>query len=120
MRGTSDPASATITQAATFTYTFEAKADVTRKVTFRVANGSWDDGTAADKVVTPTGKEGDELRLAAKDIPAVGTKPGSGYRAGSWDVEPSATTAIEKDITYTYTYAKKGTATVTKAPRPES
>ena len=56
------------------------------KVTFKVVNGAWDDGTTADKTVTLTGFEGDTLNLAAADIPAVGSKPDDTYKAGKWDV----------------------------------
>ena len=91
----------------TYTYTYAAKTPISEKVTFKVVNGSWDDGTTADKTVTLTGYEGDTLNLATADIPAVGNKPSDTYKAGSWDVIPSTDTAITKDTTYTYTYVKK-------------
>ena len=76
-------------------------------VTFKVVNGSWDDGTTADKTVPLKGTEGDTLALTADQIPTVGSKPNEGFAAGSWDVTPAAGTAITKDTTYTYTYAEK-------------
>ena len=91
----------------------------TAAVTFKVANGSWDDGTAEDKTVTLFGAEGDTLKLAATDIPAVGGKPGDGYKAGSWDTTPNTDNAITQDTTYTYTYAQKEAAVVTKPPVAE-
>ena len=77
---------------------------VSYNVTFKVVNGSWDDGTTSDKSVTLSGVEGDTLKLSSGQIPAVGTKPNDGYKAGSWDVTPSTDTAISSNVTYTYTY----------------
>lgn len=77
---------------------------VSYNVTFKVVNGSWDDGNTSDKSVTLSGVEGDTLRLSSGQIPAVGTKPNDGYKAGSWDVTPSTDTAISSNVTYTYTY----------------
>ena len=85
---------------------------VSYTVTFKVANGTWDDGSTADKTVTLEGYASDSLKLKAADIPAVGTKPGNGYKAGSWDVTPSTDAAITKDVTYTYTYVQAGIGTI--------
>ena len=90
---------------ASYTYTYAPKNTITRTVTFKVVNGSWNDGTSADKTVTLTGHEGDSLKLAAGDIPAVGSMPNDTYKAGSWDTTPDTTTAITANKTYTYTYA---------------
>ncbi|MBR1391014.1 MAG: InlB B-repeat-containing protein [Lachnospiraceae bacterium] len=92
------------------------KQPISYTVTFKVANGKWDDDSTADKTVTLTGYEGDTLKLEADQIPAVGGKPNDTFKAGSWDVEPSTETAISEATTYTYTYAEKETAVVTKAP----
>lgn len=73
-------------------------------VVFKVVNGSWDDGNTSDKSITLSGMEGDTLKLSSGQIPAVGTKPNDGYKAGSWDVTPSTDTAISSNVTYTYTY----------------
>ena len=102
-----------ITEDTTYTYTYVKKDSISKIVTFKVANGSWDDGTTADKTVTLTGYEGDTLKLAADQIPAVGTKPGDTYKTGSWNVTPSADTEITADTTYTYTYAKKDSVSKT-------
>lgn len=96
------------------------KPTISAAVTFKVANGSWDDGTTADKVVTLTGFEGDTLKLSADQIPAVGSKPNDTYTAGSWDVTPSVETAITQNTTYIYTYAMKDAATVTIPPAPRT
>ncbi|MBQ9565830.1 MAG: SYNERG-CTERM sorting domain-containing protein, partial [Synergistaceae bacterium] len=76
-------------------------------VTFKVVNGSWDDGTTADKTVTPADSNGGTLKLAVDQIPAVGNKPAANYEAGKWDATPSTETAITTDTTYTYTYSEK-------------
>ena len=86
---------------------------ISHLVTFKVVNGSWDDGTNADKTVTLTGFAGDTLKLAAEQIPAVGNKPNDASKAGSWDVTPNPDTAITGATTYTYTYALKDAYLVT-------
>ena len=86
---------------------------ISSTVTFTVVNGSWDDGTNADKTATLTGFAGDTLKLAAADIPAVGAKPGGAFKAGVWDVVPSTETEITADKTYTYTYALRDAYLVT-------
>lgn len=93
-----------ITGDTAYTYTYAPKDGISSTVTFKVVNGQWADGTTDDKVVTLTGHEGDSLKLSSGQIPAVGTKPNDGYKAGSWDVTPSTDTAISSNVTYTYTY----------------
>ena len=78
---------------------------VSHTVTFKVKNGSWDDGTSSDKAVTLTGVEGEDLKLTADQIPAAGAKPETGYKTGSWDNTPNTQNIITKDTTYTYAYA---------------
>jgi uncharacterized repeat protein (TIGR02543 family) len=86
-------------------------------VTFKVVNGSWNDETSADKTVTLTGYEGDTLKLAANQIPAVGSKPGATYKAeGSWNVTPNVNTAITAATTYVYTYEEKDAPSEAVAP----
>ena len=75
---------------------------ISAKVTFKVVNGAWEDGTTEDKTVILTGKKGDTLKLSKKDVPAVGNKPAKNYRAGSWGVTPTTKRAITEDTTYTY------------------
>ena len=106
------------------TYTVGKNADgqlilgepVSRSVTFKVVNGSWDDDTTADKTVDLEGASGGELKLTEDDIPAVGSKPADTYKAGSWDTTPDTDTAITEDVTYTYTYENKEKAEITTAP----
>ncbi|MBQ9438211.1 MAG: leucine-rich repeat protein, partial [Lachnospiraceae bacterium] len=85
-------------------------------VTFKVANGSWDDGTADDKTVTLTSYNGDALKLEPGEIPGVGSKPDADYKAGSWDVVPSADAEIKTDTIYTYSYVERLEPKVIKAP----
>ena len=90
-----------------FTYTYDQKAPVSHTVTFKVENGTWNDGTTEDKKIIVSGYEGDTLKLSADQIPLVGTKPDSDHKKGKWDVTPNIATAITGDTTYTYTYADK-------------
>ena len=77
---------------------------VSYTVTFKVVNGSWNDGTTKDKTVSFNGTTLDTFCLSAADIPEVGTKPEDGYKAGRWNQTPDTDTAITEDVTYTYTY----------------
>ena len=90
-----------------FTYTYDQKAPVSHTVTFKVENGTWNDGTTEDKKIIVSGYEGDTLNLSADQIPLVGTKPDSEHKKGKWDVTPNIATEITGDTTYTYTYADK-------------
>ena len=78
--------------------TIEAVPTYSVTVTFKVVNGAWNDESTTDKSVTLTGEVGTSLYLSAGDIPAVGSQPDAGYRAGSWDVTPDTTTPITGDI----------------------
>ena len=117
---TTPSAETEITADTTYTYTYAQKDSISQTVTFKVVNGSWNDETTTDKTVTLTGYEGDTLKLAADQIPTVGTKPNDTYKAGSWDVTPSTETEITAATTYTYTYAAKEAAVVTKAPEAKT
>ncbi|MGM9573723.1 MAG: S-layer homology domain-containing protein [Hominicoprocola sp.] len=85
------------------------------KVTYKVVNGTWDDNTTADmvKYVTLTNEDGSwsttgSYAFTAADvaaIPAAGSKPATGYKAGAWDKTlPVVGTTITANVTYTYTY----------------
>ncbi len=82
---------------------------VSYDVTFKVKNGAWNDGTTEDKVVTlfRFEDENQDLKLKDDDIPTVGDKPNSNYKAGSWDKTPDTETTISENLTYTYTYAEE-------------
>ncbi len=88
---------------------------ITHTVTFKVKNGEWNEGGSADKTVTLSRNENEDLLLTLKDgdIPAAGNKPATGYQAGDWDVTPNTDTVITNDKTYTYTYAEVPTYTLT-------
>ncbi len=96
--------------------TITVVATVSYDVTFQVKNGKWNDGTNANKTVTLSGREGTALKLAQDQIPAVGNNPTEGFKAGSWDTEPSTTTVIDENKTYTYTYVSKIPWEITKIP----
>ncbi len=101
-----DPASTTITGATTFTYTFTPIQ--TYEVTYKVVNGTWSDDSATDK--TETVQSGS----TPANIPT-GMKAGDGYLSGEWDTDPASTT-ITGAMTFTYTFAARQAATITKAP----
>ena len=84
------------------------------RLTFKVVNGEWNDGTSAD-IVTYVQFKDQKTGEAFKDeavvvpvtrIPAVGDKPNSGYHAGAWDTSPYDNYKVQKDTVFTYTYAK--------------
>ena len=86
------------------------------RLTFKVVNGSWNDGGNAD-IVTYVQFKDQKTGEAFKDeavvvpvtrIPAVGDKPNSGYHAGAWDTSPYDNYKVQKDTVFTYTYAKNG------------
>ena len=72
-------------------------AAVTHTVTYHVLNGKWNDDSTDD--LTETVANGQYPR----EIPHVGSKPNSGYKAGSWDTNPSTAT-ITGNSNFTYTY----------------
>ena len=83
------------------------------RLAFKVVNGEWNNGGSADIVVYvpfkdyKTGKTLKYVVVPITSIPAVGDKPNSGYRAGSWDTTPVGNAKVEKDTVFTYTYAKR-------------
>ena len=86
------------------------------RLAFKVVNGEWNNGGSADIVVYVPFKDyktGETLKYVVvpiTSIPAVGDKPNSGYRAGSWDTTPVGNAKVEKDTVFTYTYAKKSSS----------
>ena len=81
------------------------------KVHFTATNGTFNDGTREKTIVgglkdaEGNWDKGGSYVLQADDIPQTGTAD-KGYTNGSWDTEPTAGTAITKETTYTYNYAK--------------
>ena len=86
------------------------------RLAFKVVNGEWNNGGNADIVVYVPFKDyktGEALKYVVvpiTSIPAVGDKPNSGYRAGSWDTTPVGNAKVEKNTVFTYTYAKKSSS----------
>ena len=99
----SDPSTATITGATTFTYSFDAIPTYT--VTYEVVNGTWADGTTAVKTETVA-------RDASPASVPTGMIASSGFENGAWDTDPSTAT-ISGDTTFTYTFDAIPTYTVT-------
>ena len=88
------------------------------KVTFKVKDGAWNDGSKEDKTVILSGNDGEALKLSSDQIPEVGDKPNSGYKAGNWDTVPNTSTRITGDTTYTYSYTDDPSPTPTVTPTP--
>lgn len=95
------------------------------KVTFKVKNGSWNDGSKNDRETTLSRWEDEDLALTLEngDIPLVGDKPDNGYSAGSWDTDPAdyATLGnyqITSNKTFTYTYS--GSGPIPPSPTPHT
>ena len=65
-------------------------------VTYRVVNGTWEDGTAADRVENVPGG------LSPASVPT-GMAASPGYTGGAWDANPAGA-IITKDTTFTYTF----------------
>lgn len=85
------------------------------KVTFKVVNGTWNDGTSDDIVISKDSWE----KLNSDEIP-VGMIAKDSCGNGSWDEIPLAETVIKKDVTYTYSYTcnkVKGVEEITENPK---
>ena len=94
------------------------------KVTFKVVNGKWNDHDNSDNIVVYVNakdKDGKTLdsKLTATQIPAVGDKPNSGYRAsGSWDKSLSADLKITGDTEFTFTYSRRSSGGSSRPSTP--
>ena len=77
-------------------------------MTYKVVNGTWSDGTTADKTETV------ESGSRPAGVPT-GMIASSGYTGGAWDVNPGTTT-VNGDRTFTYTFEPVPTCTVTVSP----
>ena len=106
-----DPSGATITDTASFTYTFKAKQNpptpVTKHtVTYIVVNGTWADGTKTNKT------EEVEDGQSPAQIPT-GMIASEGFEGGSWSPDPSGAT-ITDTASFTYTFTAKQPQPTTK------
>lgn len=73
----------------------------TANVTFAIVNGTWQGSGTASKTVTVDLLAGAGT-LSAASIPVA--VPNTGYRAGSWDVDPeTSANGITGNVVYTYT-----------------
>ena len=93
------------------------------KVTFKVVNGKWNDDSSDNIVVYVNAKDKDgktlESKLTEAQIPAVGEKPNSGYRAsGSWDKSLSADLKITGDTEFTFTYSRRSSGGSSRPSTP--
>ena len=93
------------------------------KVTFKVVNGKWNDDSSDNIVVYVNVKDKDgktlESKLTEAQIPAVGEKPNSGYRAsGSWDKSLSAGLKITGDTEFTFTYSRRSSGGSSRPSTP--
>ena len=93
------------------TAVFEKAPAQTYTVTYSVVNGTWSDGTTADK--TETVQSGS----APASVPT-GMIAASGYTGGSWDTDPSSAT-ITGNITFTYTFEAESVDPDPVTPDPE-
>ena len=83
--------------------TWAKAAATTAIVTFRVVNGTWADGTTADKQATVPLISG-KGTLDTANIPT-GMKANSGYTNGMWDIQPNTVPdAVTGDVVYTYSF----------------
>ena len=104
-----DPSGATITGNTTYTYTFTAVPTYT--VTYSIVNGTWADGTTADK--TETVASG----ASPASVPS-GMIANSGYTGGAWDTDPSTAT-ITGNTTFTYTFTAESVDPDPVTPTPD-
>ena len=74
-------------------------------VTFKVVNGTWRNGSSQD--IVHTINKGTSLAANSIAVPT-GMRADSGYTGGSWNTTPNTTTALNNDVTYTYSFTKSG------------
>ena len=76
--------------------TVSNSAEITHTVTYKVVNGTWEDGTTEDKMeVVASGS-------SPASVPA-GMVASDGYTGGTWDADPGSAT-ITEDTTFTYSF----------------
>ena len=80
-----------------------------KKVTFKVVNGTWSDGTTADKItyVTLLDANGNQSETGTGTLTApTGMKANTNYGNGAWDTTPPTTVSGTADAAYTYSFSK--------------
>lgn len=80
----------------------EPPVTVSHTVTFVVENGTWADGSTANKTVQVS----DGSKLQAEAMPT-GMKAKDGYENGVWIVVPDTTNPVTADVVYTYRFVEK-------------
>ena len=99
---TDNPYSFKVTGARNLTANFTKK---TYTVTYKVVNGTWEDGTTAEK--TETVEHGNK----PAGVPT-GMKPSTGFEGGAWNTDPASATITEA-AEFTYTFTEKAQYSVT-------
>ena len=107
----------TVTASIELTTVFYTSVNVTTAptnytVTYKVVNGTWSDGSTADRTETVTSG------ASPASVPT-GMKASSGYTGGAWDKDPTAATITEA-TTFTYTFDAESSAVVTEKPKAKS
>ncbi len=84
-----------------------------KKITFKIENGKWADGTSTDivKVVDLKDEHDNYSSSGTANITGIiptGMTANSGYRSGAWDTTPPETVSGTDEATYTYSYKRSG------------
>ncbi len=84
-----------------------------KKITFKIENGKWSDGTSADivKVVDLKDEHDSYSSSGTANITAIiptGMTANTGYRSGAWDTTPPEIVSGTDEATYTYSYERSG------------
>ncbi len=80
-----------------------------KKITFKVVNGTWADGTTADKIVSVPllDAQGQWSENGTGTLTApTGMQANTGYGNGKWDTTPPTTVSGTAEETYTYSFSK--------------
>ena len=77
-----------------------------RRVTFKIVNGTWEDGTTDDIVIEIIADEYGITKLSGNDFP-VGMIVNDGFTGGSWDRYVNGEEEITEDLVFTYKYVEE-------------
>ncbi|MEE1320105.1 MAG: InlB B-repeat-containing protein [Acutalibacteraceae bacterium] len=82
-----------------------------KKVIFRVVNGTWSDGTSADKVVYLDLMKGGKYAVdgTASLTAPTGMSANEGFKNGSWDAEIPSVVSGTETLVYTYEFVRATT-----------